>query len=183
MKSTSGINNKCPSIRRYLLVNPVRYIYIAIVYIYIYILQLSHEPEKIFRWPQRDSNPWPSAMLVQCSNPLSYEVTQLRAGQFVGLMFSRERKCRMKEMLYEVRCFEIKWKYDPRTCWTILSNCLMKSFSGSWDNCLKLSSKCEDHIFIWLVIIIIISLYFWPRVDGYMSRVRVICRRSKEINL
>ena len=33
-----------------------------------------------------------SAMPVQCSNQLSYEVTQLRAGQFVGLMFSRERK-------------------------------------------------------------------------------------------
>ena len=32
-----------------------------------------------------------SAMPVQCSNQLSYEVTQLRAGQFVGLMFSRER--------------------------------------------------------------------------------------------
>ena len=35
--------------------------------------------------------PMTSAMPVQCSNPLSYEVTQLRAGQFVGLMFSRER--------------------------------------------------------------------------------------------
>ena len=32
-----------------------------------------------------------SAMPVQCSNQLSYEVTQWRAGQFVGLMFSRER--------------------------------------------------------------------------------------------
>ena len=42
-----------------------------------------------------------SAMPVKCSNQLSYEVTQLRAGQFVGLMFSRERnvvwkKCYMK---------------------------------------------------------------------------------------
>ena len=35
--------------------------------------------------------PMTYAMLVQCSNQLSYEVTQLRAGQFVGLMFSRER--------------------------------------------------------------------------------------------
>ena len=35
--------------------------------------------------------PVTSAMPVQCSNQLSYEVTQLRAGQFVGLMFSRER--------------------------------------------------------------------------------------------
>ena len=45
--------------------------------------------------------PMTSAMPVQCSNELSYEVTQLRAGQFVGLMFSRERnvvweKCYMK---------------------------------------------------------------------------------------
>ena len=45
--------------------------------------------------------PVTSAMPVQCSNQLSYEVTQLRAGQFVGLMFSRERnvvwkKCSMK---------------------------------------------------------------------------------------
>ena len=42
-----------------------------------------------------------SAMPVQCSNQLSCEVTQLRAGQFVGLMFSLERnvvwkKCHMK---------------------------------------------------------------------------------------
>ena len=34
--------------------------------------------------------PMTSAMPVQCSNQLSYEVTQLRVGQFVGLMFSRE---------------------------------------------------------------------------------------------
>ena len=41
------------------------------------------------------------AMPVQCSNQLSYEVTHLREGQFVGLVFSRERnvvwkKCYMK---------------------------------------------------------------------------------------
>ena len=35
--------------------------------------------------------PMTSAMPVQCSHQLSYEVTQLRADQFVGLMFSRER--------------------------------------------------------------------------------------------
>ena len=34
--------------------------------------------------------PMTSAMPVQCSNQLSYKVTQLRAGQLVGLMFSRE---------------------------------------------------------------------------------------------
>ena len=38
--------------------------------------------------------PVTSAMPVQCSNQLSYEVTQLKAGQFVGLMFSRERNVR-----------------------------------------------------------------------------------------
>ena len=32
-----------------------------------------------------------SQRTVQCSNQLSYEVAQLRADQFVGLMFSRER--------------------------------------------------------------------------------------------
>ena len=35
--------------------------------------------------------PMTSAMSMQCSHQLSYEVTQLGAGQFVGLMFSRER--------------------------------------------------------------------------------------------
>ena len=47
-----------------------------------------------------------SAMPVQCSNQLSYEVTQLRVRQFVGLMFPPRKECRMKEMLYEVRCLE-----------------------------------------------------------------------------
>ena len=32
-----------------------------------------------------------SAMPMQCSNQLSYEVTQLRAGHFVGLNFSGSR--------------------------------------------------------------------------------------------
>ena len=32
--------------------------------------------------------PMTCAMPVQCSNQLSYEVTRLRAGQFVGLMLS-----------------------------------------------------------------------------------------------
>ena len=43
-------------------------------------------------------DPMTSAMPVQCSNQLSYEVTQLRAGQFVGLMFSRERSVVWKRM-------------------------------------------------------------------------------------
>ena len=52
--------------------------------------QLSHEPEK-FRYYSTGFKPMTSAMPVQCSYQLSYEVTQLRAGQLVGLMFSRER--------------------------------------------------------------------------------------------
>ena len=31
-----------------------------------------------------------SAVPVKCSNQLSYEVTQLREGQFLGLMFSNK---------------------------------------------------------------------------------------------
>ena len=61
--------------------------------------------------------PMTSAMPVQCSNQLSYEVTQLRAGQFVGLMFSRERNASQRS-----------WVRIP------LSHL---NFSGSWDNCLN----------------------------------------------
>ena len=50
--------------------------------------------------------PMTSAMPVQCSNQLSYEVTQLRAGQFVGLMPVFPKECHMKEMLYAVRCLK-----------------------------------------------------------------------------
>ena len=64
--------------------------------------------------------PMTSAMPVQCSNQLSYEVTQWRAGQFVGLMFSRERNVIWKNVICSA-VFEIKWRYDPRTCWTILA--------------------------------------------------------------
>ena len=63
--------------------------------------------------------PMTSAMPVQCSNQLSYEVTQWRAGQFVGLMFSRER------------------------------NVIWHEFFRFMRQLLKLSSKCEGHIFIW----------------------------------
>ena len=50
--------------------------------------QLSHESENLV--DSTGFEPMTSAMPVQCSNQLCYEVTQLRAGQFVGLMFSRE---------------------------------------------------------------------------------------------
>ena len=43
--------------------------------------------------------PMTSAMPVQCSNQLSYEGTQLRAAQFVGLMFSRERNVEYEDMI------------------------------------------------------------------------------------
>ena len=61
--------------------------------------------------------PMTSAMPVQCSNQLSYEVTQLRAGQFVGLMFMGSNPVESPEFFRFMR------------------------------QLLKLSSKCEDHIF------------------------------------
>ena len=51
---------------------------------------LSHEPKK-FSGDSMGFEPMTSAMPLQCSNQLSYDVTRLRAGQFVGLMLSRER--------------------------------------------------------------------------------------------
>ena len=44
---------------------------------------------------------------VQCSNQLSYEVTQWRAGQFVGLMFSHERNVYERNVICSA-VFEIK---------------------------------------------------------------------------
>ena len=70
--------------------------------------------------------PMTSAIPVQCSNQLSYEVTQLRAGQFVGLMFSRERnviklwkKCYMKCGLWN------QMKISSSHLLDNLRNCLM----------------------------------------------------------
>ena len=97
--------------------------------------------------------PMTSAVLVQCSNQLSYEVTQFKAGQFVGVMFSRERNVVWKKCY--MKCGV--WNQMNKN----LSNCLMKNsgystgfepmtstiripyalshlnFSGSWDNCLN----------------------------------------------
>ena len=50
--------------------------------------------------------PMTSSMPVQCSNQLSHEVTQLRAAQFVGFMFSRERNVVGRIVIYGVRCFQ-----------------------------------------------------------------------------
>ena len=68
--------------------------------------------------------PMTSAKPVQCSNQLSYEVTQLRAGQFVGLMFSRERNVVWK------MCYMKCGVWNQMKIWSShlldnLSNCLM----------------------------------------------------------
>ena len=73
--------------------------------------------------------PMTSAMLVQSSNQLSYKVTKLRAGQFVGLMFSRERN--------------VVWKKEVMGAISVESS----EFFRFMRQFLKLSSKCEDHIF------------------------------------
>lgn len=43
-----------------------------------------------------------SAMPVQFSNQMSYEATQMKAGQFIGLMCSRERNDEWKKCLWGV---------------------------------------------------------------------------------
>ena len=62
--------------------------------------------------------PMTSATPVQCSNQLSYEVTQWRAGQFDGLMVYRERNAYERNVICSA-VFAFKRRYDPRTCWTI----------------------------------------------------------------
>ena len=47
-------------------------------------------PEK-FQVSSTGFEPMTSSMPVRCSNHLSYEVTQMRADQFVGLMCLHER--------------------------------------------------------------------------------------------
>ena len=106
--------------------------------------------------------PMTSAMPVMCSNQLSYEVTQLRAGQFVGPMFSRERNVVWK------KCYMKCGVWNQLKIWSShlldnLSNCLehctgiaevmgsnpveSPEFFRFMRQLLKLSSKCEDHIF------------------------------------
>ena len=121
--------------------------------------------------------PMTSAMPVQCSHQLSYEVTQWRAGQFVGLMFSRERNVIWKNAgPFSGRCMKgMSWKNVMILhLWTMqlsLTVWLHSSVGEStapacrghespefespeffrfMKQLLKLSSKCEDHIFIWL---------------------------------
>ena len=69
--------------------------------------------------------PMTTAMPVQCSNQLSYEVTQMRAGQFVGLMFSRQRN-----VVWKI-CYMKCGVWNQMKIWSShlldnLSNCLMK---------------------------------------------------------
>ena len=109
--------------------------------------------------------PMTSAMPVQCSNQLSYEVTQWRAGQFVGLMFSRERTAYNISFIYIP--FTGKHELNKLTCSPLcdfiaqLVRALHRHRRGHGSNpvespeffrfmrqLLKLSSKCEDHIFI-----------------------------------
>ena len=73
--------------------------------------QLSREPDD-----STGFEPITSAMPVQCSNQLSYEVTKLRAGQFVGLILT-------------------------------LTPVKSPEFFRFMRQLLKLSIKCEDHIF------------------------------------
>ena len=62
--------------------------------------------------------PTASAMPVQCSYQLSYEATQLRAGQFVGLMRVLPWKDDMKEMIMKYE-LDMNWRNDPHNFWTI----------------------------------------------------------------
>ena len=91
--------------------------------------------------------PMTSVMPVQCSNQLSYEVTQLRAGQFVGLVFSRERNVVWK------MCYMKCGVWNQMKIWSshLLDSNPVESpeFFRFMRQLLKLSSKCEDHIFIW----------------------------------
>ena len=50
--------------------------------------------------------------------------------------------------------------YERNVIWSAVFEIKWRNFSGSWDNCLKLSSKCEDHIFIWLQTPHFISHFF-----------------------
>ena len=58
-------------------------------------------PEK-FQVSSRGFEPMTSVMPVQCSYELSYKVTQMWAGQFVGLMCSCERNDYWKKCLWSV---------------------------------------------------------------------------------
>ena len=78
--------------------------------------------------------PMTSATPEQCSNQLSYEVTQLEAGQFVGLMISRQRNVVWK------KCFMKCGVWNQMKIRIPLSHL---NFSGSWDNCLNCPASAK----------------------------------------
>ena len=126
--------------------------------------QLSHEPEK-FRW-LNSFEPMTSAMPVQCSNQLSYEVTQLRAGQFVGLMFSRERNVVWK------MCYMKCGVWNQMKIWSShlldnLSNCLMNLKNSGDSTGFEPMTSAMTHLsyyMIWLFCVALVSrfLHGWP---------------------
>ena len=76
-----------------------------------------------------------SAMPVQCSNQLSYEVTQLRAGQFDGLMWWAGH-VRGLSCWAHVRAGHVGLMWEQVN---LLGSGQLShlNFSGSWDNCLN----------------------------------------------
>ena len=85
--------------------------------------------------------PMTSAMPVQCSHQLSYEVTQWRAGQFVGLMFSRERNVIWKNVICSARIIS-SFDFKHRTAYNILSYDI--PFTGKHEpNKLTCSPLCD----------------------------------------
>ena len=67
--------------------------------------------------------PMTSAMPVQCSNQMSYQVTQLREGQFVGPMFSRERNVVWKKwhFFHIIIVRKLDRFLQPRIGWAVFS--------------------------------------------------------------
>ena len=103
--------------------------------------QLSLEPEK-FRW-LNGIRTHDLCDAGAASNQLSYDVTQLRAGQYVGLMFSRERNVVWK------KCYMKCGVWNQLKTWSShlldnLSNCLLNLKTGKHDpNILTCSQLCD----------------------------------------
>ena len=129
---------------------------------------------------------------------LSYEATQLRVGQFVGLICSRERtrwlfKMKWNECIFKVRVI------DKREKWSCLADVMgSNSVGASWtfqvsitDNRLNCPDKCDDHFQSFLSSIItrtsnihsVISFVYrmWPMKDNHGNRDAFIeTRQMKE---
>ena len=85
--------------------------------------------------------PMTSAMLVQCSNQLRYEVTQLRADQFVGLMFSGERNV----------VWHFTGKHEPNKL--ICSQSILFECSIQNVTIIRLTFTCSVFFFFWQIIL------------------------------